>query len=148
MKNESKKKLALERFRNWLYAKDLDERSRGCVLCGSSYGHGPANPMEDVPGAKEKCSPYKFYRFRRHTTKSRWLMPQRVFHRLDPITPELKEIIYSCTTCLMCQELCGVHADRMREAKEIGAELLLTSRALCQREFTGLKQPALPTQDI
>src|SRR5918995_283092 len=38
-------------------------------------------------------------------------MAQRVFHGLDPITPELKEIIYSCTTCLMCQELCGVWAD-------------------------------------
>lgn len=148
MKDESKKKLGLERVKNWFYAKDLDERSRGCVLCGSGYGHGPANPMEDVPGPKEKCPPNEFYRFQRHTPKSRWFMAQRVFHGLDPITPELKEIIYSCTTCLMCQELCGVRADRMREAKEIGAELLLTSSALCQRAFTGLKQPALPTQDI
>ena len=38
-------------------------------------------------------------------------MAQRVFHGLDPITPELKEVVYSCTTCLMCQELCGVRAD-------------------------------------
>jgi len=148
VKDESKKKLGLERVKNWFYAKDLDERSRGCVLCGSGYGHGPANPMEDVPGPKEKCPPNEFYRFQRHTPKSRWFMAQRVFHGLGPITPELKEIIYSCTTCLMCQELCGVRADRMREAKEIGAELLLTSSALCQRAFTGLKQPALPTQDI
>src|SRR5262249_20683757 len=43
--------------------------------------------------------------------KSRWLMAQRVFHGLDPITPELKEVIYACTNCLMCQELCGVRAD-------------------------------------
>ena len=111
MKDESKKPLGLERVKKWLYAKGLDERSSGCVLCGSCYGHGPTNPMEDIPGPKEKCPPYEFYRFQRHTPKSRWLMAQRVFHGLDPITPELKEVIYSCTTCLMCQELCGVRAD-------------------------------------
>jgi heterodisulfide reductase subunit D len=103
--------LGLERVKKWLYARGLDERSSGCVLCGSCYGHGPANPMEDTPGPKEKCPPYEFYRFQRHTPKSRWLMAQRVFHGLDPITPELKEVIYACTNCLMCQELCGVRND-------------------------------------
>ena len=67
--------------------------------------------MEDGPGPKEKCPPYEYYRFQRHTPKSRWLMAQRVFHGLDPITPELKEVIYACTNCLMCQELCGVRND-------------------------------------
>ena len=111
MANDSKNPLGLERVKKWLYAKGLDERSSGCVLCGSCYGHGPANPMEDVPGPKEKCPPYEFYRFQRHTPKSRWLMAQRVFHGLDPITAELKEVIYACTNCLMCQELCGVRND-------------------------------------
>ncbi|MBI4529866.1 MAG: (Fe-S)-binding protein [Deltaproteobacteria bacterium] len=103
--------LGLARVRKWLYAKDLEERAAGCVLCGSCYGHGPANPMEDEPGFKTKCPPYEFYRFQRFTPKSRWLMAQRVFHGLDGITPELKEIIYTCTTCLMCQEICGVRND-------------------------------------
>jgi Fe-S oxidoreductase len=67
--------------------------------------------MEDTPGPKEKCPPYEYYRFQRHTPKSRWLMSQRVFHGLDPITSELKEVIYACTNCLMCQELCGVRDD-------------------------------------
>ena len=111
MKNESKKMLGLARVKRWLYAKGLEERSSGCVLCGSCYGHGPANPMEDVPGPKTKCPPYEFYRFQRFTPKSRWLMAQRVFHGLDAITPELKEVIYTCTNCLMCQELCGVRDD-------------------------------------
>jgi Fe-S oxidoreductase len=111
MKYGSKNPVGLERVKKWLYANGLEERSSGCVLCGSCYGHGPANPMEDVPGPKEKCPPYEFYRFQRHTPKSRWLMAQRVFHGLDPITPELKEVIYACTNCLMCQELCGVRDD-------------------------------------
>jgi Fe-S oxidoreductase len=111
MNNNGKNTTGLERVKQWLYAKGLDERSSGCVLCGSCYGHGPANPMEDTPGPKEKCPPYEFYRFQRHTPKSRWLMAQRVFHGLDPITPELKEVIYACTNCLMCQELCGVRND-------------------------------------
>jgi Fe-S oxidoreductase len=38
-------------------------------------------------------------------------MSQRVFHGLDSITPELKEVIYTCSTCLMCQEICGVRND-------------------------------------
>ena len=111
MADENNKPLGLERVKKWLYAKGLDERSSGCVLCGSCYGHGPANPMEDVPGPKEKCPPYEYYKFQRHTPKSRWLMAQRVFHGLDPITPELKEVMYACTNCLMCQELCGVRGD-------------------------------------
>jgi heterodisulfide reductase subunit D len=111
VKNETPRTPGLERVKKWLYAKGLEERSTGCVLCGSCYGHGPANPMEDVPGPKTKCPPYEFYRFQRFTPKSRWLMSQRVFHGLDPITPELKEVIYTCTNCLMCQELCGVRND-------------------------------------
>ena len=103
--------IGLKRVEKWLYAKGLEERSSGCVLCGSCYGHGPANPMEDQPGPKEKCPPYEFYRFQRHTPKSRWLMAQRVFQGLDPVTPELKEVINACTNCLMCQELCGVRGD-------------------------------------
>jgi Fe-S oxidoreductase len=98
----------LARVKRWLYAKDTEERSSGCVLCGSCYGHGPVNPMEDEPGFKTKCPPYEYYRFQRFTPKSRWLMTQRVFHGLDAVTPELKEVIYTCTNCLMCQETCGV----------------------------------------
>ena len=113
MEEEKKKQrpMGLERVKKWLYAKGLEERSAGCVLCGSCYGHGPVNPMEDHPGFKTKCPPYEFYRFQRFTPKSRWLMSQRVFHGLDSITPELKEVIYTCTTCLMCQEICGVRND-------------------------------------
>jgi len=101
----------LERVKKWLYAKGTEERSAGCVLCGSCYGHGPVNPMEDTPGSKTKCPPYEFYRFQRFTPKSRWLMAQRVFHGLDAITPELKEVVYTCTNCLLCQESCGVRND-------------------------------------
>src|SRR3989338_6624975 len=113
MEEEKKKQrpMGLERVKKWLYAKGLEERSAGCVLCGSCYGHGPINPMEDIPGPKTKCPPYEFYRFQRFTPKSRWLMSQRVFHGEDKITPELKEVIYTCTMCLMCQEICGVRND-------------------------------------
>jgi hypothetical protein len=36
----------------------------------------------------------------------------------------------------------------MGEAKRTGAELVLTSSALCQRSFADLKEPALPVQDL
>ncbi|HYY24409.1 MAG TPA: heterodisulfide reductase-related iron-sulfur binding cluster, partial [Candidatus Udaeobacter sp.] len=38
--------------------------------------------------------------------------------------------------------------DRMREAKATGAELVLTSSALCQRSFAGCSSGTLPTQDL
>jgi Fe-S oxidoreductase len=38
--------------------------------------------------------------------------------------------------------------DRMQEAKETGAELLLTSSALCRRSFAGCAAGDLPTQDL
>ncbi len=38
--------------------------------------------------------------------------------------------------------------DRMIEAAATGAELVLTSSALCQRSFGDLKNPALPVQDL
>ena len=38
--------------------------------------------------------------------------------------------------------------DRMREAKETGAEVVLTSSALCQRSFASCSADALPTQDL
>jgi heterodisulfide reductase subunit D len=39
-------------------------------------------------------------------------------------------------------------ADRLREAAATGAEVVLTSSALCERSFADLKEPALPTQDL
>jgi hypothetical protein len=36
----------------------------------------------------------------------------------------------------------------MREALETGAELVLTSSALCQRSFAGSSRGVLPTQDL
>jgi hypothetical protein len=36
----------------------------------------------------------------------------------------------------------------MREAKETGADIMLTSSALCQRSFAGCSVGALPIQDL
>jgi Fe-S oxidoreductase len=39
-------------------------------------------------------------------------------------------------------------ADRLREAQDTGAELVLTSSALCQRSFADCGPNFLPTQDL
>jgi Fe-S oxidoreductase len=39
-------------------------------------------------------------------------------------------------------------AERMREARASGAEIMLTSSALCQRSFHNLSEAGLPTQDL
>jgi Fe-S oxidoreductase len=38
--------------------------------------------------------------------------------------------------------------ERIAEAEASGAELMLTSSALCQRSFAELKRPALAVQDL
>ena len=38
--------------------------------------------------------------------------------------------------------------DRLGEAEQTGAELVLTSSALCQRRFTDARQSRMPTQDL
>jgi len=38
--------------------------------------------------------------------------------------------------------------DRLREAQETGAELILTSSSVCQRSFNDLQQSRLPVQDL
>jgi len=42
----------------------------------------------------------------------------------------------------------GMPLTMLCEARETGAELVLTSSALCQRSFADLKQAALPVQDL
>jgi len=39
-------------------------------------------------------------------------------------------------------------ADRLQEGKRSGAELLLTSSALCQRSFNDCQETGMPTQDL
>lgn len=108
---EEKELSGLERNKRWLFDKNMGRRTSGCLLCGACFGRGPSNPMEDEPGPVTKCLSYEKYFFQRFTPKARWLMAQRVYHGLEKITPELKEIAYTCTTCGMCQEICGVRND-------------------------------------
>ena len=110
MTNQETKTIGLERVKRWLYAKDTD-KSSGCMLCSSCYGKGPSNPMEDDPGSMTQCPSYEFYKWLRFTARTRWLMAQRAYHGMEKITPELKEIVYTCTNCQTCEEICGIRND-------------------------------------
>jgi len=102
--------IGLARVKRWLYATDTD-KSSGCILCGSCFGKGPSNPMEDDPGSTTPCPSYEFYKWLRFTARTRWLMAQRLYHGMEKITPELKEIVYTCTNCQTCEEICGIRND-------------------------------------
>src|SRR5258706_15656070 len=111
MSDQPKAPSGLERVKRWLYAKGGEERSSGCVLCGSGHGHGPVNPMEDEPGFQTKCPPDEYYRCQRLPPKARWLLSQRVFHGPDPVTPGLKEGVYPRTPCLLAPQNSRPRAD-------------------------------------
>lgn len=103
--------VGFERIKRWLYATDMDQVTSGCTLCGSCFGRGPSNPMEDEPGSKYKCLSYNYYLFQKWAPKARWLMTQRIYHGLEPFTDEYKDIIFRCTTCGMCKEICAVNPE-------------------------------------
>ena len=110
MVNQKAETIGLERVKRWLYAKDTD-KSSGCILCSSCFGNGPSNPFEDEPGSNTQCPSYQFYKFVRFTARTRWLMAQRVYYGMEKITPELKEVAYTCTNCQTCEEICGIRDD-------------------------------------
>jgi hypothetical protein len=114
--------------------------------------------------ALKRNPPHELNPFQRHTPKSRWLMAPRASFGPDPMTPSnilaaipgvrVVEMKRNQRWAWCCGGGGGVPeanpnlarwsaTDRLRESKETGPELVLTSSALCQGSFNALEQSAL-----
>lgn len=94
------------------YKESLDS----CMHCGGCSARGPINPHNHVElpphewqSPNNKCPSYEYYKFRSHTGMGRLLLTASTFRDGTPITDELTNIAYTCSTCGVCNEICPTH---------------------------------------
>ena len=100
-----------------------------CALCGACFGRGPEVPhnwrvINPIPAPVRRCPSLEYFKFRTFTAMDRITLATLVEREDYPITDEFKKVIYSCTMCGVCSEICGMFdpVDIMLAAREEVAE--------------------------
>ncbi|MBW1901359.1 MAG: (Fe-S)-binding protein [Deltaproteobacteria bacterium] len=88
-----------------------------CMNCAACYYHGPIIPHNwlelpperwDAPLAK--CPSFEFFGFRAYTPVGRLNLATVAFgDETFPVTDDLLEVLYTCDTCGMCNEICPAY---------------------------------------
>ncbi len=88
-----------------------------CMNCAACYYHGPIIPHNwlelppehwDAPFTK--CPSFEYFGFRAYTPVGRLNLATVAFSDKDfPITDDLMEVLYTCDTCGMCNEVCPAY---------------------------------------
>ena len=91
----------------------IEKALRLCWLCGSCFGRGPTEPhnwreLNPDPSPNERCPSYEYFKFRTYTAMDRNSLATLMYRENFPITDDLKQVIYSCTQCSVCSEICGL----------------------------------------
>ena len=94
--------------------KDFKESWTLCSQCASCYYRGPIIPhnWRELPppewsSPQHKCPSFEYFQFRAYTAVGRGNLAAVVFDDNDfPITDDLIKIVYTCTSCGMCAEIC------------------------------------------
>ena len=97
---------------------DVREKWNLCMNCAACYYHGPiiphnwlALPPEEWAAPLEKCPSFEFFLFKAYTPVGRLNLATVAFSNdRFPITDDLLEILYTCDTCGMCNEICPYSA--------------------------------------
>ena len=95
--------------------KELREHWTLCMHCAACYYNGPFIPHNwlELPPPEwnapvHKCPSFEYYKFRSHTALGRSNRAAVIFDDKDfPLTEDLIEIVYTCTSCGLCSELCA-----------------------------------------
>jgi Fe-S oxidoreductase len=82
--------------------------------CGACYCHGPTTPHNwlelpphDWAPPSHKCPSYEYFKFKAYSGVGRGDLASIVHDNKEfPITDDLMEVIYTCTGCGMCSEIC------------------------------------------
>jgi len=93
---------------------ETKERWTLCINCAACYYRGPIEPhnWKELPPHEwssplRKCPSFEYFRFRAFTAAGRGILAMHVFENVHfPITKDLVEIVYTCTSCGMCNEIC------------------------------------------
>lgn len=97
--------------------KEFKARWTLCVNCAACYYHGPIIPHNwfELPPPEwsaplKKCPSYEYFKFRAYTAVGRGTLATLVFDNNQfPITDDLIKIVYTCTSCGMCSEICAAY---------------------------------------
>ena len=92
----------------------LDTWSICGTECGACYYHGPTTPHNwlELPPHKwgppsRKCPSFDYFKFKAYSAVGRGDLASIVHDNKDfPVTDDLMEVIYTCTGCGMCSEIC------------------------------------------
>ncbi len=92
---------------------ELKQRINFCLNCGACFYRGPIVPhnWQELPPPEwsspdKKCPSFEYFKFRSHTALGRLILASLVFRKNYPIDDDLMQILYSCTGCGMCNEIC------------------------------------------
>jgi heterodisulfide reductase subunit D len=94
--------------------KDFKESWTLCTQCASCYYRGPIVPHNwlELPPPEwssphHKCPSFEYFKFRAYTALGRGNLAAVVFDDDQfPVTDDLMKIVYTCTSCGMCSEIC------------------------------------------
>jgi Fe-S oxidoreductase len=94
--------------------KDIRDHWALCFNCGACYYRGPIVPhnWRELPPPEwsspwHKCPSFEHFNFRAYTAAGRGSLAALVFYDQQfPITEDLMKIVYTCTSCGMCSEIC------------------------------------------
>lgn len=98
-----------------MFLKDfLNSWSMCATHCGACYYHGPLIPYNwlelpphDWAPPLDKCPSFEYFKFKAYSALGRGDLASIVFDDKEyPITDDLMQVIYTCTGCGMCTEIC------------------------------------------
>jgi heterodisulfide reductase subunit D len=104
----------MKKFKRTFLKEFLDTWTICSVECGACYYHGPIVPHNylELPPPEwappeDKCPSFEYFKFRAYTGVGRGDLASDIHDDKEyPITDDLMKVIYTCTGCGMCSEIC------------------------------------------
>jgi heterodisulfide reductase subunit D len=104
----------MKEVKRTFYEEFLDTWTLCSTECGACFYHGPIIPHNfvELPPPEwsppsEKCPSYEYFKFRAYTAVGRGDMAANINDdEAYPIDDELMKVLYTCTGCGMCSEIC------------------------------------------
>ncbi len=87
--------------------KDIEERLFSCNGCGACFGRGPNNPFRTDDFAPIGfCPMINHFKFEAYSQRGLSFIARGVLYENLPLTEDLVKVVYTCTGCKTCEEVC------------------------------------------
>lgn len=87
--------------------KKIEERLFSCNGCGACFGRGPNNPFRaDDFAPMGFCPMINHFKFEAYSQRGLSFIARGVLYENLPLTDDLVKIVYTCTGCGTCEEVC------------------------------------------